>query len=237
MPPAGRIQRPRLRGSNSALTGLLKWSTLYNKVVNGRLPLNDVQRALSEIEDIRAHLAASTRFRGIAPEANVLIAGLSLGVAAAQTAWPQVLAQDTFRYVAVWAAVIVASTAIAITEAISRSRRLHGSMAGAMLNTALREALPFGAAGAVITVVICGVSPATAWILPGLWQILIGLLGFSALPNLPRAFVWAAGWYFLCGAVVLCMAGVSATLSPWMMGVPFAVGHAAVALILRQARG
>jgi hypothetical protein len=70
-----------------------------------------------------------------------------------------------------------------------------------------------------------------------LWQILIALLGFSVLPSLPRALVWVAGWYFLCGAFVLGFAGWSGTLSPWMMGIPFATGHAAVALVLHRASG
>ena len=73
--------------------------------------------------------------------------------------------------------------------------------------------------------------------LPGLWQILLALLGFSVLSNLPREMAWVAGWYFCCGAVVLALAGQAGTLSPWMMGVPFAVGQIAVAVILLRADG
>jgi hypothetical protein len=199
--------------------------------------VNDVERALSEIADIRAHLAASTRFRGIAPEANALTGFLSLAVAVAQSLWPEALARDPLRYIAVWAGVATASLVIVTGEAISRSRWLHGRMADAMLGSALRQILPFAAAGAVTTIVICTVSPANAWLLPGLWQILIALVGFSALPRLPHAIIWAAGWYFLCGSVVLALAGWSGSLSPWMMGVPFAIGQLAVALILHYAGG
>ena len=199
--------------------------------------MDDVERALSEIEDIRAYVAASTRFRGIAPEANALTGMLSLAVAVAQTIWPDALAQSLQRYVAIWAAVTIASTVIVAIETISRSRRLHGRMADAMLGSALRQVLPFGAAGVIVTAVICKFSPASAWMLPGLWQILIGLLGFSVLSSLPRAIVWVAGWYFLCGAFVLGLAGWSGTLSPWMMGIPFAMGQAAVALVLHRASG
>jgi hypothetical protein len=126
---------------------------------------------------------------------------------------------------------------VAATEAISRSRRLHGQMAQAMLNTALRQVLPFGAAGVIVTAVICKFSPVSIWMLPGLWQILIGLFGFSVLSSLPRAIVWVAGWYFVCGAFVLGLAGWSGTLSPWMMGIPFGVGQAAVALVLHRGSG
>lgn len=199
--------------------------------------MNEVEYALSQIADIRAQVAASTCFRGIAPEANALMGVLSLAVAVAQEIWPKALAQDAFHYIAVWAAVAVASMVVAATEAISRSRRLHGQMARIMLYMALRQVLPFGAAGVIITGVICKFSPASVWMLPGLWQILIGLVGFSVLSSLPRGIVWVAGWYFVCGSVVLGLAGWSGTLSPWMMGIPFGVGQAGVALVLDRASG
>lgn len=49
--------------------------------------------------------------------------------------------------------------------------------------------------------------------------------------------VWVAGWYFLCGTIVLALAGRSGVLSPWMMGLPFAIGQAVVAVILYRANG
>ena len=199
--------------------------------------MNDVERALSEIADIRAQLAASTRFRGIAPEANLLSALLLLLVAAAQSLWPEALAGDGIRFVAVWAAVLLASMAVVTLEAVARARRLHGTMADLLLASAWRQALPFLAAAILITLVICGFSPGDVWLLPGLWQILVGLLGFSVRSSLPRAIAWVAGWYFLCGAVVLVAAGWSGVLSPWMMGIPLATGQVFVALVLHRAAG
>jgi hypothetical protein len=105
-------------------------------------------------------------------------------------------------------------------------------MAANMLSSALRLVLPFAAAGTVISFVILRYAPATVWMLPGLWQIFIALVGFSALSNVPRMLGWVAVWYLLCGGIVLGLAGSSGTLSPWMMGIPLTVGQAAVALIL-----
>ena len=199
--------------------------------------MNDVERALSEIADIHAQLAASTQFRGIAPEANVLTGLLVLLVAVAQTIWPEALAQNAFRYVSVWAAATAASTIIVAVEAISRARRLHGRMADAMLGTILRQLLPFLAAGVIITAVICRFATGNLWMLPGLWEILIGLFGFSVMLSVPRALAWVAAWYLFCGSVVLVLAGWGGTLSPWMMGFPLAAGQMAVALILHRADG
>lgn len=197
--------------------------------------MTDLERALSEIANIRAQLAASTRFEGIGPEANVLAGMAALAVAAAQVVWPDLLAHDALHYVAVWGAVLIASTVIVAIETASRTRRLHGDMADVLLATALRQALPFAAAGIIVTAVICKLAPTSLWIVPGLWQLLIGLLGFSVLNSLPPAIVWVAGWYFASGVAVLCLAGWSGTLSPWMMGLPLAIGQSAVAVILHNA--
>lgn len=221
--------------ANALTERFIPFTLRYKAFAN--LLVTDIDRALSEIADIRARLVASTRFRGIAPEANVLVSTLSLAVAAAQTMWPDALAADAFHYITVWAAVLVASAAIATVEAMSRARRLHGPMADAMLGMALREVLPFVVAEVVITVVICRLSPANVWILPGLWLLLIGLLGFSVLRSLPRAIGWVAGWYFMCGVVVLVLSGESGALTPWMMGIPLGVGQASVALVLYRANG
>ncbi len=194
--------------------------------------MNDVERAIAEIADIRARLAASTRFRGIAPKASALTGLLALAVAIAQTLWPDTLARDALRYIAVWAGFTVASSVVVAIQAVARSRWLHGQMAGTILRSTLRLVVPFVAAGVVVTFVICQFAPGSIWILPGLWQMLIGLFGFSALPSMPRAILWPACWYLVCGAIVLGIAASSGTLSPWLMGAPFAIGQPVVALIL-----
>jgi len=199
--------------------------------------MNDVDNALSQIADIQAQLAASTRFRGFGPEAMLLAGLLTLLAAVAQTIWPESLASDPIRYVIFWAAIIAGGAVIICTEAVSRSRWLHGRMADAMLGATLRQVLPFAATQAIVAFVVCQFAPDSAWIVPGLWQILIALVGFSAVPNLPRSIAWAAAWFFLCGTVVLILAGSGKVLSPWMMGIPFAVGHALIALVLHRAGG
>jgi hypothetical protein len=199
--------------------------------------VDDVERALSQIADIHARMTASTRFRGFAPEAMAFNAGLCLVVAAAQTVWPSRLGVDPVRYVVVWAATLGVATLISATEAVSRSRGLHGRMAEALLGATLRLLLPFAAAGIVIAVAVCRLAPASAWMLPGLWQILVGLAGFAAAPSLPRAINWAAGWYFVCGAIVFGLGAATGQLSPWMMGLPFGLGLAGVAVIFHRGNG
>jgi hypothetical protein len=199
--------------------------------------VDEVERALSQIADIHAQLAASSRFRGFAPGAMGFNAVLSLGVALAQTAWPQVLADDPMRYVTVWGGTLAVATTVSASEAISRSRQLHGPMADALLGSALRLLLPFVAAGIVIAAAVCMFSPASAWMLPGLWLILVGLAGFAIASSLPPTIRWAAGWFFVSGAIVFGLGARSGALSPWMMGIPFTIGLAGVAFIFQRGNG
>jgi len=194
--------------------------------------MKDVDLALSQISSIRAQVASSTRFQGIAPGFNLLTGLVALALGAFQEAGYQVVAGDDRRFVAVWSGFMVVASLIAALEAVSRARRLHGQLAPAMLNAAAQRALPFAVAAVVITWAIETFAPQAVLLLPGIWQILIGLLGFSAASNLASGMRWVAAWFLACGIVVLGLAGQAGALSAWMMGIPFAVGHTAVALIL-----
>lgn len=199
--------------------------------------MDEVERALSQIADIHAQLTASSRFRGFAPAAMAFNAALSLGVALAQGRWPQVLGQDPVRYVEVWGMTLGVATVICAVAAVSRSRHLHGRMGDALLGSTLRLLLPFAAAGIVIAAAVCTFAPASAWMLPGLWLILVGLAGFAIAPSLPRAIRGASGWFFICGAIVFGLGARSGAPAPWMMGIPFTAGLAGVAVIFQRGNG
>jgi len=199
--------------------------------------MRDVDLALSQVSLIRAQLTATTRFLGISPEFNLLMAVLALAVAVVQGYYPAL--QDGLGYIAVWGSMLIASTGAVVVDAVARARRLHGRMANAMLKAALGKALPFYLTAAFVTWAICTFSAENIRILPGLWLMLIGLLGCSALPSLPRKAVWVAAWYLLCGAAVLLLSLTPASepqpLSPWLLGIPFTIGHLFVALVFSKA--
>lgn len=194
--------------------------------------MNDIERALSDISDIRSQLAASTRFRGYAPEAVAMIGLVSLAVMLAQIAWPDRLAASNAQQVLVWGAVLVASSITVVTEAITRSRRQHGGMAGAMMRGAFRIQMPTSAIGIVVAAVVYLRAPEALWIVPGLWQMLIGVVAFSSTTTLPRTIVWPALWYLLSGTAVMWLAGQDGQLTPLMTGGPLVAGHLAIAWIL-----
>lgn len=197
--------------------------------------MTDLERALGQISDVRAQMAASTRFRGLAPEAVASSALLAIGAAALQAMMANELNDTPRTYVAFW--IVVATVAVAAIgwEALGRARRLHGAMADGLLNSALRLLLPALGVGAIVTFVLWRNAPEALWLMPGLWQLLIGVAGFSALPMLSPEMRWAGFWYIVSGTVSLVVSHPALPLSPWLMGVPFAVGQLMVAVILWRA--
>ena len=58
---------------------------------------------------------------------------------------------------------------------------------------------------------------------------------FAAARSLPRAIALAGAWYLLSGFTVLLQAAGDQALSPWHMGIPFALGQLLVAAIVHRA--
>lgn len=200
--------------------------------------MSDVEHALSQLADIRTQMAASARFRGMAPEAVAGTGILALVAAFLQKGWPEQFPGDPVSFTLFWVMVsAIAASAIAI-EAFGRAHRLHGGMAERMMRSTLRLFVPFGVVGGLLTFVLLRTAPDVCWLLPGLWQMLIALLGFAAaVTNLPRVVAWGAAWYLLCATAVLMLAGQDHMATPWMMGLPFGMGQLLMAGLLHRASG
>jgi hypothetical protein len=190
--------------------------------------MRDLDSALDDIVRLRGQLAASSRFRGLAPH---VVAATGL-MAFALAAWQASLGDD--RLVA-W--VLLAGLCVCMigTEAILRARKLHSTMAERLLTQTLQRFLPAAAAGAVVGMTVLLLMPEHARLLPGLWQLLIGVGIFTVLGNLPRRMLWAALFYFAAGAASLMLAPHPDIASRWLMGVPFGTGQLLVAGILHLA--
>lgn len=195
--------------------------------------MSDLHKALADIGNIRLQLAAGTMFRGFGPSVIATTGAMAFAAAIFQSLVDP--APDVVRYVVVWTTVAAVSIVLIGVEMIARSRRHHGGLADAMLFNAVEHFLPVGAAGAVICAVILKFAPDAAWLLPGLWQMLIGVGLFVAMRFLPRSIAIAAAWYFLIGATMLIVASQSRSLSPWMMGLPFGIGQLVMAGLLHKA--
>jgi len=157
-------------------------------------------------------------------------------VAAGQALWLPQSATNMRLFIAIWAATAVLSVTVITFETVHHSRRAHGGLATAMLQSALEGFLPAVVAGGLVTISLLELAPEDLWMLPGLWHIFFALGVFPSCRFLPRSTFIVGVWYLGCGLVCLCMAAPTHANSPWAMGVPYGVGHLLVAGIVLQRR-
>ena len=199
--------------------------------------MRDLDRALVDITNIRKQLAAGTMFRGLGPAVVALTGVLALLTAAAQSIWPEALTSQPETFLACWVVTAGIAAGLIAGEMLARSRRHHGGFADAMIRSAVERFLPAAVAGVAIALVLLEFAPQTSWLLPGLWQILVALGIFACMPSLPRALGLVGAWYLAAGLGALIVASIDQSLSPWLMGLPFAVGQLLMAAILHFADG
>lgn len=199
--------------------------------------MHDLDRALADIANIRSHLAAGTMFRGFGTAVMAFTGFLAVATAGVQTIWPETLAGDALTMLVGWVATAFVSAGVIVAEMLARSRRHHGGLADAMIWNAIQQFLPAGIAGAALGIVLARFAPDSLWILPGLWQLLVALGIFASLRSLPPLITLVGAWYFVAGVAVIIMASSADGLSPWLMGLPFAVGQFLMAAVLHFASG
>lgn len=195
----------------------------------------DVEKALFEIAEMRGHMARSVEFRGYGPQALVLtgvVAALGGGAQAALLPAPAGALSD---YLLLWTAVATIALAIIGAEAWRRARAAHAGMANDMLLAAARQFAPSGLAGLLVSLVILRHAPTAAWMLPGLWQIMLSLGVFAASAALPGPMAAVGAWYLATGLACIVYASGQAAFSPLAMALPFLGGQGLAAAILHVA--
>jgi hypothetical protein len=193
--------------------------------------VNDLNKAIGDISNIRMQVARSTEFRGYGP-ATLAATGLFAVVAGtAQALWLPDPAGHIPAYLAIWIATAVVSAALIGTQMRARTHRVHSGLANEMIMMAVEQFLPSAAAGTLLAIVIARFVPGAVWLLPGLWQIVFSLGVFSSCRFLPRPMLAAGAWYLVTGLACFALAGNRA-LSPWAMAIPYGAGQVLVAVVL-----
>lgn len=197
--------------------------------------MSELRGALGDIADIKERMAATALFRGFGPAVMAGTGGLALVAASVQGMNPDLLASSPVVFVLYWTGVATLSSVAIAVEAFARCRRHHGGLADAHLFNAAEHFFPAGAIGALLAVVFLIAAPDAAWVLPGLWSLLIALALFAAYRFLPRTIAIAAGWYVVAGAGALLAGADSRTLEPAAMGIVFGIGQLILAGVLKFA--
>ncbi|WP_441231798.1 hypothetical protein AB7828_28400 [Tardiphaga sp. 215_C5_N2_1] len=199
--------------------------------------MRDLDKALADIFAIRSQIAVGTAFHGYGPAVVAATGGLALVTAACQFLWLDDPTGHPLIFFLGWAATAFVCVGMIWIEMQARSRRHHSGLSDAMIHQAVEQFLPAGVAGALLAVMLWKFAPETLWMLPGLWQVLVSLGVFASVRSLPRTVAFAGAWYFVAGFAVLMLASDSHALSPWTMGLPFAIGQLLMAAVLHFASG
>ncbi len=192
----------------------------------------ELRDALSQIAEIRAHVAAAERFRGYRAVPVALSGGFAVLAALLQ---PHLLANpsaDLTGYLALWLATAFLGATVSASGVWLRHRHGDDPLAKQRTWLAVSQFVPCLAAGGLVTLVVARHLPEHARLLPGLWQVFFSLGVFASARLLPKAVVGVGVFYLAAGTVNLTFAGGPDAFSPWAMGVPFAGGQFATAVIL-----
>lgn len=193
--------------------------------------MDDLNKALGDISNIRRQMARATEFRGYGAATLAATGIIAIAAACAQSFWLPNPAEHILSYLSIWISTAVVSAALIAIQTVTRAHRIHSGMADEMIHMAVEQFLPAAGAGALLTLVIARSVPGVVWMLPGLWQVTFSLGIFSSCRFLPRPMVAAGAWYLLTGLTCIMLAGNRA-LSPWTMGLSYGGGQLLVAAIL-----
>jgi hypothetical protein len=192
----------------------------------------ELREALTQITEIRLQLARTEVFRGYRAMPVAFSGAVALGAGLVQAATIADPLAGIGAYLSLWIGAAVVSASAAGLEMMIRARNATSPMTREMTWLALEQFCPSLVAGGLLTVVLVRAVPESAWMLPGLWQIVYSLGIFASCRLLPRATWWVAAFYLVTGLAVLALARGEAALSPWAMAIPFGAGQMLAAAVL-----
>ena len=122
--------------------------------------MRDINKALSDIVEIRSRIAAGTAFRGYGPLALAVTGIIGLLTALAQSLF--LPAATDSQFVWCWIGAGLLSALVVRVEMQHRSRRHHSGLADAMIHQAIAQFLPAAAAALFLPIFLLRYAPRSA---------------------------------------------------------------------------
>ena len=192
----------------------------------------DLNNALTQIAEIRDHIAQSETFRGYR-SATVAVSGIfALGGAALQPLVVPDPARQVAAYLRFWISIALASLLIFAAEIVVRSYRNASAHGRRLTLLAVQQFAPCLVAGGLLTRAVVVAAPESAMLLPGLWAVVFSLGIFASCRLLPPPTVWIAAYYLVAGTGAIFWGRDEHAFSPWAMAGTFGVGQLLAAMVL-----
>lgn len=192
----------------------------------------ELHDALTQIAEIRQHIARTEVFRGYRAVPVAFSGVVAFATALFQLVWIPDPARDVAAYMTLWVGAAAVSVLAVGLEMAWRIRRSSSSLRREITLLAIEQFVPCVAAGGLVMLVVFAFARDSLWMLPGLWEVLFSLGILASYRLLPRAMFWVGLFYMLSGVACLSLAQGSAAFSPWAMGVPFGIGQFLAAGVL-----
>jgi hypothetical protein len=192
----------------------------------------ELREALDSIATIRRRMAETEVFRGYRALPVALSAVLALVAGFLQSSLVPQPADNVPGYIALWSAVALLSIAAAGLAMFLRDRMAGTSLTRPVTWLEVGQFVPCLVGAAAVTAVIVRVAPASAWLLPGLWQVFFCQGVFASCRLLPRPAFLVGVFYLVAGIATLATARGDQAFAPWAMAVPFGLGQLLSAAVL-----
>ena len=191
----------------------------------------ELRRALTQVAEIRAHLARTETFRGYRSATVAFTGVVGIVTAIIQAIWLPRPFEQWDSYLALWIGAAVLNVTFVGIEIWPRACAGVDFTRRATI-FAVGQFMPALVVGGLLTLVIAQRATDAVWMLPGLWALVFSLGVFASLRLLPRAVAMVGAWYIVCGILALTWGHGPAALSPWIMGLTFGCGQFLTAAIL-----
>lgn len=190
----------------------------------------ELNKALSQIEEIHGHIAKTQVYRGFR---SVPIALTGATALIAGFAYPHLTTNMTpINFVAFWVGLAAVSVLIIGSEILYNYFERATVTARRTTRRVVGQFMPSIAAGIVVTIGVMAFDDTHTKLLPGIWAALFSLGIFSARPYLPRSIGWIALFYLIAGGILLLLRSSGLSALSLAMGVTFGVGQLFSAVVL-----
>jgi hypothetical protein len=194
----------------------------------------ELNKALSQINEIHGHLAKTEIYRGYRSIPVALNGAVALAAGFLQPMLqPQLLQDPTSpEFATYWVGVALLSALLVGTEIVFNYCFRSGTLERRKTRKVVGQFLPSVVAGIVMTPALAMSGPHHAVLLPGIWAVLFSMGIFASRPYLPGVAGWVALFYLAAGVVLLVLSRQAIHTLAWGMGITFGVGQWFAALVL-----
>lgn len=191
-----------------------------------------IDEALQQLDSITAIAERTATYRGFQCFPIAVTGILGIFAATIQPWWQARSGNQSAAFVGLWVTVAMIAIIVVAADMLLRYSRDPTVRTRRLTITVLKCLAPSIFVGGGLTIVISQTLPEAAWMLPGLWSLLLGLGIYASSPHLPKELLQVGIWYIGCGFACLILARDANALSAWSMAIPFGVGQLLTAWLI-----